>query len=76
MTTAATGVEIHGPMLERFDEVLTPQALEFIGHLHREFNPTREALLEPWPRSQGEQDAHDWRTTKYARFARSSARPG
>src|ERR1700710_161738 len=35
------GVEITGPMGPRFDEVLTPQALELIAKLHRELNGRR-----------------------------------
>lgn len=44
-TSAPAGVEVRGVRLPRFDEVLTPEALDFLGRLHREFNPTREALL-------------------------------
>ncbi len=40
------GVEIRGPMLERFGEVLTPEALDFVATLHRTFNATREELLK------------------------------
>jgi malate synthase len=36
---------VRGARLARFDEVLTPAALDFVARLHREFNPTREALL-------------------------------
>ncbi|GAA1641236.1 malate synthase A [Kribbella alba] len=39
-------VEVTGPMGERYDEVLTPQALELIGRLHREFNGRRLELLD------------------------------
>ncbi len=39
------GVEITGPMGERFDEVLTPGALELIAQLHREFEGRRQELL-------------------------------
>jgi malate synthase len=39
------GIEITGPMLERFDEILTPRALELIGTLHRELNGRRLELL-------------------------------
>jgi malate synthase len=42
---SSAGVEVRGPHLPRFDEVLTPAALDFVARLHREFNPTREALL-------------------------------
>src|SRR5918912_4079365 len=41
-----SGIEVRGPRLERFDEILTPEALEFVARLHREFNPTREQLLK------------------------------
>src|SRR5919199_686486 len=44
-TSSAAGVEVRGPRLPGFDRVLTPEALEFVARLHREFNPTREALL-------------------------------
>ena len=39
------GVEITGPMLERFDEVLTGRALDLIATLHRELDPRRRELL-------------------------------
>ncbi|MEV0585988.1 malate synthase A [Nonomuraea sp. NPDC050310] len=39
-------MEITGPMLGRFDEVLTPEALEFVGTLQREFGARRLELLE------------------------------
>ena len=45
-TSSAAGVEVRGARLPRFDDVLTPTALEFVARLHREFNPTREALLK------------------------------
>jgi len=40
------GIEIAGSTRERFDEVLTPAALEFLAALHSEFNPRRLELLE------------------------------
>jgi malate synthase len=40
------GVEITGPMGERFDEVLTPRALGLIALLHREFNDRRLERLQ------------------------------
>ncbi len=40
-----TGVEIRGPVRDRFAKILTPAALEFVARLHREFNPAREDLL-------------------------------
>jgi malate synthase len=45
-TSSAAGVEVRGPRLPRFDDVLTPPALDFVARLHREFNPTRETLLK------------------------------
>jgi malate synthase len=41
----ADGVEIVGPMEERFSEVLTREALGFLARLEREFGPTRRDLL-------------------------------
>jgi malate synthase len=38
-------VEVRGPMLERFDEVLTRQALEFLGRLESELGARRRELL-------------------------------
>jgi malate synthase len=40
------GVEITGPMGERFDEVLTPRALGLIALLHREFDARRLERLQ------------------------------
>src|SRR5688572_33332536 len=39
-------VEVRGPVEGRFSEVLTPEALEFISELHRQFNPRRKELLQ------------------------------
>src|SRR5947209_8606233 len=46
MATGVSGVEIHGPLDGRLSEVLTAEALAFVGDLHRRFNPTRLELLE------------------------------
>src|SRR5438270_2005899 len=46
MATGVSGVEIHGPLDGRLHEVLTAEALAFVGELHRRFNPTRLELLE------------------------------
>ncbi|GII25381.1 malate synthase A [Planosporangium mesophilum] len=40
------GVEVTGPMRERFDEVLTPEALSFLAELHRTFDARRRELLD------------------------------
>jgi malate synthase len=50
------GVKITGPVLERFDEVLTPDAMELAARLHRAFDDRRLELL-------------DARTTRYADLA-------
>ena len=39
------GIEIKGPQGDRFDEVLTADALEFVARLHREFDAIRRELL-------------------------------
>jgi len=39
------GLEIHAPVKGRMEEVLTPEALEFVAGLHREFDSTRQDLL-------------------------------
>jgi malate synthase len=44
-TRLPTGLVIVGPMQERFDQVLTEDALAFLADLQRRFNPTRQALL-------------------------------
>lgn len=49
MTTtaqSASGVEIVGQTPVDAAHVLTPDALEFVAQLHRQFNPTREQLLK------------------------------
>jgi malate synthase len=43
--TTPKGLEIHGPIAERFDEILTEPALDFVARLHREFDPTRKRLM-------------------------------
>ena len=39
------GVKIGGEMGPRFDEILTPAALQFLAELHRKFEGTRKQLL-------------------------------
>jgi malate synthase len=45
MASTTTSIQIHGYPVDRQDEVLTPEALEFIAALHQEFEPTRQELL-------------------------------
>ena len=39
------GIEITGPLHDRFEEILHPRALELIGLLHRELASRRSELL-------------------------------
>src|SRR6266536_3888176 len=39
------GVEVVGPMSDRYHEVLTPEALGFLAELHRSFDQRRRELL-------------------------------
>ena len=41
-----SGVTIEGPRVPGSETILTPDALEFVTHLHRSFDPVRRALLE------------------------------
>src|SRR5687768_16984900 len=54
---APQGVEIRGPMKDGFGEILTAEALAFVADLHREFGPTREALLARRAARQAELEA-------------------
>src|SRR3954453_9084280 len=50
----AKGLEIHAPVSGRMEEVLTPDALEFVAGLHREFDSTRRDLLRRRPEGMAE----------------------
>jgi len=43
--TRSAGVEVRGPTGPRFEEILTPPALDFLGQLHRRFEPARREAL-------------------------------
>ena len=43
--TTAVGVTLHGEMKPGYDEILTPEALDFIAGLQRTFGPRRAELL-------------------------------
>src|SRR5918999_572642 len=43
--TAAEGVTVTGPFHERYEEILTPAALDFLATLQREFGARRQQLL-------------------------------
>ncbi|KUP98450.1 malate synthase A [Thermobifida cellulosilytica] len=51
---APAGVEITGPMNDRYDEILTEDALALIADLHRRFEPRRQELLAARRRRQEE----------------------
>jgi malate synthase len=51
-----TGITIAGPRPEGFEEILTPEALAFVGSLAREFDPQRRALLSRREQVQAEID--------------------
>jgi malate synthase len=40
-----SGIAVRGKLGPRFEEILTPEALAFLGELHRRFDKTRLALL-------------------------------
>jgi malate synthase len=43
--TLPKGLELHATTAEKYEAVLTPEALDFVATLQREFNPTRLELL-------------------------------
>jgi malate synthase len=42
----SSGIELHGAVEDRFEEVLTPDALEFVAELERRFGGRRREVLE------------------------------
>jgi malate synthase len=53
----SSGVEIAGPAGVRYDEILTPEALDLVALLHRELGQRRHDLLEARARRQDELSA-------------------
>src|SRR3954453_3575808 len=51
------GLEIHAPVSGRMEEVLIPDALDFVSGLHRKFEPTRQELLQRRAERRAELDA-------------------
>ena len=45
-TLKADGIEVVGPLTQDFARILTPEALQFVGTLAREFESRRKQLLE------------------------------
>src|SRR5690349_13015963 len=46
MATASGEITVNGTRGERYDEVLTSDALSFLAQLHHQFNGTRRELLQ------------------------------
>ena len=46
MTRMLEQVKISGKLPREYQEILTPEALQFLAELHKQFNPIREELLE------------------------------
>jgi len=55
--TLPQGVELHATTAEKYEVVLTTEALAFVAALQREFNPTRLSLLEARVARQARLDA-------------------
>ena len=45
MSVLPEGLSITAPISARQAEILTPDALSLVAHLHRRFEPRRQALL-------------------------------
>ncbi|HTY99997.1 MAG TPA: malate synthase A, partial [Rhodocyclaceae bacterium] len=56
-TQLPPGVQINAPLLPRFDEILTAEALAFVAKLHRAFEPRRQELLKARAARQARIDA-------------------
>ena len=53
----ATGVDVHGPAQAAYGQILTPEALDFVAALQRQFDATRRSLLDARKRRQASFDA-------------------
>ena len=56
-TLKTDGIEIFGSVPEEFAKILTPEALQFIGRLAREFESRHRELLEERTKRQLEIDS-------------------
>ncbi len=57
MATALEGVEVRAPLGGRFGEIVTPEALDFVARLEREFGGRRKELLRGRALRQAEVEA-------------------
>jgi malate synthase len=56
-SVTTTTIEVRGAATPRSADILAPEALDFVGALHREFNPRREELLADRAERQARIDA-------------------
>jgi malate synthase len=54
MSTQTTGIEVVGPVKAQYDEILTPEALDFIEVIERKFGARRVELLQQRTKRQDE----------------------
>ncbi len=71
MNELSRGIRVLGPAVSGTDVVLTPDALRFVGTLHRQFNATRHELLSTRAARREELAAHHTGTP--LEFARGTA---
>ena len=57
MSTQTTGIEIVGSMKKGYEEILTPEALDFVERLERHFGERRVELLSAREKRQTEINA-------------------
>jgi hypothetical protein len=69
-------VEITGPYGDRYDEILTPQAIDLIAALHAELGPRRSELLAARRRRQAELSGGATRQLGRAARGRPGRPPG
>jgi malate synthase len=58
--TATSDIELRGTRRPEWDRILTPEALQFVASLQREFNPRREELLQKREERKARLDAGEW----------------
>jgi malate synthase len=57
-----TNVRVHGHMRPEYEKILTPEALEFLGYLHDQYNNRRNSLLQQREARQARIDAGEFPT--------------
>lgn len=56
MSTQTRGIEVVGTLKAQYDEILTPEGLQFVEELERNFGPRRVELLQLRKKRQEEID--------------------